>query len=192
MKDVKLRRMTKAQLVEELELYQYREALFEATGRIAHIGYHEWSYDYDRLEFCSEEYARIFNMSIEEVLESQGSWEKMILQVHPDDREQYVKVDNLLSDSRSVDAEYRIIRKGGEIRQVREISIEVTDEVGKMSGAFGIFEDVTEQKKYEKDLEYRDALTQQAEAITDIGHYIFNLVEEKYVYISPDMAVYMG
>ena len=124
-------------------------------------------------------------MSIEEVLESQGSWEKMILQVHPDDREQYVKVDNSLSDSRSVDVEYRIIQKGGKIRQVREISIVVTDEVGKMSGAFGIFQDITEHKKHEKDLEYRDALTQQAEAITDIGHYIYNLVEEKYVYISP-------
>ena len=64
MKDARLTRMTKARLIEELELHQFREALFEATGRIAHIGYYEWDYKYDRLEFCSEEYARIFNMSV--------------------------------------------------------------------------------------------------------------------------------
>ena len=86
--------MTESRLVEELELYQYREALFEATGRIGRIGYYEWSYDHDRLEYCSEEYARIFNMSIKEVLESQDSWEKMILHVHQDDRDRYAKVDN--------------------------------------------------------------------------------------------------
>jgi len=186
--DARLTRMTKAQLVEELELYQFREALFEATGRIAHIGYYEWNYQYDRLEFCSEEYARIFNMSIKEVLDSQDSWEKMILHVHPDDRDRYAKVDNLLPDTESLDVEYRIIRKDGEIRQVREISIVVTDEIGKTSGAFGIFQDVTDHNKHEKDLEYREALTQQAEAITDIGHYIFNLEEDNYVYISPGYA----
>jgi diguanylate cyclase (GGDEF)-like protein/PAS domain S-box-containing protein len=187
-KDAKLRRMSEAQLVEELELYQFREALFEATGRIAHIGYYEWDYEYDRLDFCSEEYARIFDMSIKEVLESQDSWEKMILHVHPDDRERYAKVDNLLPDTESLDVEYRIIRKDGEIRQVREISIVVTDDAGKISGAFGMFQDTTDHKKYQKDLEYREALTQQAEVITDIGHYIFNLEEEKYVYLSPGYA----
>lgn len=188
MKEVKLQRMTKAQLVKELELYQYREALFEATGHIAHIGYFEWNYEYDRLEFCSEEYARIFNMSIKDVLESQDSWEKMILHIHPDDREQYAKVDNSLPDSKSLDVEYRIIRKDGKIRQVREISIIVTDDAGKISGAFGIYQDITDHKKHELDLEYRDALTQQAEAITDIGHYIFNMKEDKYAYISPGYA----
>ena len=188
MQDSRLRHMTEARLVEELELYQYREALFEATGRIGRIGYYEWSYDHDRLEYCSEEYARIFNMSIKEVLESQDSWEKMILHVHPDDRDRYAKVDNLLPDTESLDVEYRIMRKDGEIRQVREISIVVIDEIRKTSGAFGIFQDITEQNKNEKDLEYREALTQQAEAITDIGHYIFNLEEDNYVYISPGYA----
>jgi len=104
-------------------------------------------------------------MSITEVLESQDSWEKMILHVHPDDRDRYAKVDNSLPDTESLDVEYRIMRKDGEIRQVREISIVVTDEIRETSGAFGIFQDITEQNKNEKDLEYREALTQQAEAI---------------------------
>jgi len=183
--DVKLQHMSKAELVEELQRYQSREALFDATWRIAHIGYYEWSYDHDRLECCSEEYASIFNMSTEEAMEKHSNWEKMMLFIHPDDQEQYTEVENSLPHNRSADVEYRIIRKDGKIRQVREISIVVTDEAGKMSGAFGIVQDVTEQKKHEKDLEYRDALTRQAEAITDIGHYIFDLVEDNYVYISP-------
>jgi len=186
--DQRLQSMTRAELVEELERYQNREAWFETTWRIAHIGYYEWSYDHDRLEYSSEEYASIFNMSIEEVMEAQCSWDKTILYVHPDDREQYIKDDLSLSDNPSVDIEYRIIRKNGEIRHIREISVAVTDEAGKLSRAFGIFQDITEHKKHEKDLEYRDALTQQAEVITDIGYYIFSLVEDNYIYISPGYA----
>jgi diguanylate cyclase (GGDEF)-like protein/PAS domain S-box-containing protein len=118
-------------------------------------------------------------------MEAHSSWEKIMRFIHPDDQEQYTEVENSLPYNRSVDVEYRIIRKDGKIRQVREVGIVVTNEAGKMSGAFGIVQDVTEQKIHEKDLEYRDALTQQAEAITDIGHYIFDMVEDNYVYISP-------
>ena len=55
----------------EAELVKFRQhkALLDKTELIAHIGHFEWSYDLECLLSCSEEYARIHDMSIDEVLE---------------------------------------------------------------------------------------------------------------------------
>ena len=183
-----LHRMTKSQLVEELERQRNRENLLQAIDRIGHIGYYEWNYGINQLKSCSAEYARIFGMSVEEVMAAQCSWEKALQQVHPDDREQYKKIDKVFSKSGSLDIEYRIFREDGKIRNIREISIKVADDSGGTSSAFGIVQDITDHKKHAIDLENRDVLAQQAETITDIGNFIFDSMEETYVYISPGFA----
>ena len=48
--------------------------------------------------------------------------------------------------------------------------------------------DITRLKKYRLDLEYRDALSRQAEISANIGHYIFSEKSERYLYVSPGLA----
>ena len=48
----------------ELTRFRKHQALFDRAELIAHIGHFEWSYTYDRLLSCSEEYALIHDMTV--------------------------------------------------------------------------------------------------------------------------------
>ena len=143
--------MTKKQLIEELEKLRYRFTLLDATEKFAHIGHCVWDYVNGRIITCSEEYARIFNMSIEETIEAQDSWEKTLLQIHPDDREHYKVSYKKMGIDWVHDIEYRIIRNDGEIRNIREIGVVGTTEKGKIRGTLGLLQDLTEQKRAQQE-----------------------------------------
>ena len=68
-----------------------------------------------------------------------------------------------------------------------------------MTSSFGLLQDITERKIYQQklenhqqELENRDALTQQVEAVTDIGHFIYDLTNETYIYLSQGFAKIHG
>jgi PAS domain S-box-containing protein len=181
-------RLSHAELQAEVMRLWHREAYFNATQEIAHFGYCEWDYEHDRIKSCTQAYASIFGMTIEEVIESQDSWEKVLLQIHPDDRKLYETSyrENLGAGSHEV--EYRAFRKNGEICHIKEVGIVVREADGSISGSVGLLQDITERKEREKDLESRDALTRQVEAITDIGHFIWDIRKDNYAHISPGFA----
>ena len=93
--------LTRDELEVELGKLRRRETLFDATEQVANIGHYEWSYEHDRLESCSEEYANLFNMSVDEVMASQDSWQKTLQYIHPDDHERYRLAENGLRDTGS-------------------------------------------------------------------------------------------
>ena len=181
-----------AELEAELERYRRRLALYDAAGLAAKIGHYEWSYLDDRLESCSEEYARIFEMSVDEVLRSQSDWESTLEVVHPEDRDAYRRGYAQLRDDGELDAVYRIVLPSGKTRHLREYGTIVRDEAGEAVGCFGIVQDITRQVRHESDLEYRDELARQAESITDIGHFIYDEDRDCYVYISDGFARIYG
>jgi PAS domain S-box-containing protein len=112
----------------------------------------------------------------------------MIETVHPDDREHYARsYESQMQDGRH-EVEYRIVRNDGETRFIYETGTVEFDDQGKVSAAIGLLQDVTQRKLHQQALENREALAQQVEAITDIGHFIFDLVNETYIYISPGFA----
>jgi len=179
-------------LEEELAKFRQQRALLDRTELIAHIGHFEWSYELDRLLSCSEEYARIHDMTVEQVMSAHRGRGSLLRQVHADDRAAFRASEETLRREKSVDIEYRLILDNGDIRHIRESAIEVDDEAGNAIGSFGILQDVSERIKYERDLEYRDELARQSEAITDIGHFIYDEVNERYVYMSPGCARIYG
>ena len=177
-----------AELESELKKLRHRQTLLDATEQIADIGHCEWDYEHDRLISCSEGYARIFNMSLAQVMESQSSWQKVLDQIHPDDRELYSDSYRSQRQAGSHEIEYRIIRNDGQLRHIREAGILHVDENGKVGEAFGLLQDITERKVYEQNLENQEALAQQVETITDIGHFIYDLINGNYDYVSPGFA----
>ncbi len=176
----------------ELAKFRQHQALLDRTELVAHIGHFEWSYELDRLLSCSEEYARMYGMTVDEILAAHSSWGKVLQQVHPDDRHIFEKSGQALRRDKSIDIEFRVVLKSGEIRHIREYAIEVTDATGAEIGSFGILQDISERIKHERDLEYRDELARQTEAITDIGHFIYDESNERYVYISDGCARIYG
>jgi diguanylate cyclase (GGDEF)-like protein/PAS domain S-box-containing protein len=184
--------LTRDELEVELGKLRRRETLFDATEQVAKIGHYEWSYERDQLESCSEEYANLFNMSVEEVMQSQDSRQKTLQTIHPDDHDRYRLAANQLRDATSLRIEYRILLADGSIRHIREFGIAVLDAAGIVRGSFGLLQDISEQVKYDRDLEYRDELARQTETITDIGHFIYDEDNARYVYLSDGCARIYG
>ena len=184
--------LTREELEVELGKLRRRETLFDATEQAAKIGHYEWNYELDRLESCSREYANLYNLSVEETLAMQDSWEKTVQQIHPDDQEHYRHAANALRDNKSLDVRYRILLDDGTIKHIREFAVIVTDDDGIERGSFGIMQDISDQVRHERDLEYRDELASQTEAITDIGHFIYDEDKERYVYLSDGCARIFG
>lgn len=164
--------------------FRQHQALLDKTELIAHIGHYEWSYDLDCLLSCSEEYARIHDMTVAQILLAQDSWQKLLRQVHPEDRKTFTDSIRVLRRDKAIEIEFRVLLKSGEVRHIREFAIEVTDAGGTAIGSFGIVQDVSARINYERDLEYRDELARQTEAITDSGHFIYDETNERYLYMS--------
>jgi PAS domain S-box-containing protein len=184
--------LTRAELEAELENLRRRETLFDATEQAARIGHYEWNFELDRLESCSREYANLFNMTVEEVLACQDSWEKTVQQIHPGDQRHYRRASKAMRDNKTLDVRYRIILDDGTMKHIREFGVMVVDDDGVERGSFGIMQDISDQIRRERDLEYRDELARQTEAITDIGHFIYDEDNERYVYLSDGCARIFG
>ena len=181
-------KLSQEELEAEVRRLWHREAFFNATQEIAHLGYCEWDYEHDRIKTCTQTYADLFGMTIEAVIASQSSWDKIVSQIHSDDRALYTESYRTRLGTESRKVEYRIIRADGEIRHIREIGIDVFEKNGRRSESVGLMEGITERKKREQDLENRDAMARQVESITEIGHFIWDVEKDYYEYISPGFA----
>ncbi len=132
----------------ELALRESREALALAQ-RQARIGNWRWSVERDELISCSEEYARIHGVGMDEIHEvRKNKFENLI---HPDDREavrrELRRVD---ADGVDYEFEYRIIRADGEIRHVLQIGEAVPGPAREQTGTL---QDITERKLAEVEVQ---------------------------------------
>ena len=175
-----------------LEQLLHRLTLCDATEAVAKIGHYEWNLEYDRLESCSGEYANLFNMTVEEVLASQNSFENILQSIHPEDRDHYQNETDAMRECNSLESEYRILLADGTIKHIREFAVAVRDDEGVETGSFGLMQDISRQVRYERDLENRDELARQSEEITDIGHFIYDEENECYIYLSEGCARIQG
>ncbi len=169
------------------QLLDQRE-LLDATELIAQIGHCQWDYRNNRLLSCSQGYARIFNMSVEEIIALQSNWEQSLAQMHPDDRDDYLEAYYALQEAGNYTVEYRFIRNDGETRWLREVGLLKYDDNHNVIDAFGIIQDITERVAHQHILEDQQELARQVEAITDIGHFINDEEIDKFLYISPGYA----
>ena len=125
----------------------------EDAVRISRLGHAKW--DEIKLEYTSvsPEYAGIFGYSVEEFLARYRKLEHDMELVHPEDRE-LVEADNQLTKDtlKPSTLEYRILRRDGSVRHVREIVIEVEDEEGKLVESLTTLQDISDIKQAELDL----------------------------------------
>jgi len=172
----------------ELARLRHRDTLLDIAEQLAHIGHCEWDFDNDCLLSCSAGYARIYGLSMEQVLAAQTNWDDVLQQLHEEDRDHYTQSYRSQRQTGSHDVEYRIIRADGVIRHIHETGTVEFDADGKAVASLGLIEDITDRKIYQQALENREAMAQQVESITDIGHFIFALQNESYIYLSPGFA----
>ncbi len=155
-----------------------RTAELAAAQRLAKIGNWRWSVGRDALISCSEEYARIHGVGMDEIEDWMRSC--MTRAIHPDDRDR-VQSEFKRFDDEGIDyeIEYRIVRPDGEVRHVLELGEAVRDAAGKAIEQVGTVQDVTELKHVEEALrEAHDKLERRVEERTSELHEALEALRE--------------
>ena len=136
-------------VVSDITEQRESQQLLGQAARIAHLGH--WRYDElaDKFVMVSQELADIYGCTVEEFLTYSEERQYIDKFVHPDDRE-YV---NRSYNEYKTNFEYRIVRKDGAVRHVREQAELIYSDAGKSPiHSFGTLQDVTDQKEIELQL----------------------------------------
>ena len=124
---------------------QETKEFLKRTQEAAAIG--GWSVDFEResLRWTDEVY-RIHDLP----LDSDVSIEDGLSYFHPEDRPTIQQAfDRLRSDGEPYDLELRLVTAAEDVRWVRTQAVPETDEYGTVTGAVGVFQDITERKRLE-------------------------------------------
>jgi len=132
-------------------------ALYSQAERMGRLGHWEWDAEADRISNCSEQYANIFEMTVEEVFAIEQSFDDEVLEyIHEDDRERYIQVTEIAFERKEKwDVEFRAITQTGKVLYVREIGEPEIDEQGTIIRTFGTLQDITDSKLVEERLSYQ-------------------------------------
>lgn len=149
----------------EASLQKSNLSLAEAQ-RIAHIGNWELDLKEDSL-YCSDEIYRILGIQPPAV---NIKYEVLLELVYSEDRELVTKtLAKTVDTGRENEIHYRIARRDGSVREVRLQTQSICNDTGKAIRLIGIIQDVTEQKKAERDLQNARDQLMQAEKLAAIG-----------------------
>jgi len=191
---------TLAELSREL---QESNARLEEAQRVAHVGHWEWDLETDVVVWSDETY-RIFGLSPQERPMDLATVQSM---VHPEDREPlYRGVDEDLAAGVRPEAEFRIVRPSGEVRTVSSLTSErwnslpgdaKRDSSGRPYKLFGTIQDITDRKRTEeafqeisRKLQETNARLEEAQRIANVGHYSWNLIENRVIWSDEVYRIY--
>jgi len=191
---------TLAELSREL---QESKARLEEAQRVAHVGHWEWDLETDVVVWSDETY-RIFGLGPQERPMDLATVRSM---VHPDDREPlYQAVDQDLVAGQRPSGEFRIVRPSGEVRTVSSLTSErwsslpgdtKRDASGRPYKLFGTIQDITDRKRTEeafqeisRKLQESNAKLEEAQRIANVGHYSWNLIENRVIWSDEVYRIY--
>jgi PAS domain S-box-containing protein len=178
-------------------------ARLEEAQRVTHVGHWEWDLETGEVVWSDEIY-RIFGLEPQERAMNLAKVREM---VHPDDRESlYGGVDVDLVAGAYPIAEFRIVRPGGDVRIVHAITsrrwsptpVDSNGEPPKPARKlFGTVQDVTDQKRAEKerqalsrDLQESKARLEEAQRLAHIGYYEWNLITGRVIWSDELYRIY--
>jgi len=182
---------------------QESKARLEEAQRVAHVGHWEWDLETDVVVWSDETY-RIFGLSPQERPMDLATVRSM---VHPEDREPlYQGVDQDLVAGDRPNAEFRIVRPSGEVRTVYSLTSErwsslpgdtKRDASGRPYKLFGTIQDITERKRTEeafqeisRKLLESKARLEEAQRVAHVGHYYWNLIENRVIWSDELYRIY--
>jgi diguanylate cyclase (GGDEF)-like protein/PAS domain S-box-containing protein len=141
------------QCTESEQLIRRLQDNLDQTEKLGQPIFWQWDCINDRLVSCSQEYASLFEMTVEEALAHFTSESRDLSSIHSEDRIPYLEAHAASAKANgNVEAEYRILTKTGAVRYVRETSRTDYDERGNRLYEYGSLLDITATKRAEKAL----------------------------------------
>lgn len=167
------------------------EREFENTQRIAHIG--SWQLDVvnDRLISCSQEYARIHGVSMDDIHEHLV--DQINKFIHHEDVERIKRAfKSFDNENKSYEIEYRIVRTDGEIRYVVECGEPAKTDGSKILEQRGTLQDITERRLKNIDRLRSEEELELAQRISNVGSYRMDFESDFMISFSAQMAKIYG
>jgi PAS domain S-box-containing protein len=179
-----LKRAEEASHALSRDLQESKDWLEEAQ-RVAHLGYWVWDLETNQVIWSEETY-RIFG------LVSKGNSFDVALvgeMMHPDDREAvFMTAKKAIDTETHADCEHRLLRPDGEMRVVHSLGHVRKNSQGRIQ-MFGTTQDITDRKRVEEDrqalsnaLQQSNARLEEAQRLAHIGHYEWDLIENRVTY----------
>jgi PAS domain S-box-containing protein len=103
----------------------------------------------DEILYVSPAYEGVWGRTCESLYKSPMDWAEAI---EPDDREKAHATFARQIRGERVDSEYRIFTPGGQQKWIRDRAFPILDRAGELVRVVGIAEEITEQKRYEREL----------------------------------------
>jgi diguanylate cyclase (GGDEF)-like protein/PAS domain S-box-containing protein len=173
----------------EEEEFRQSHTLFQQAEAMGNIGHFHWDLVKDKLISCSDQFARIYGMTVPEALDCFISIDAVIDLIHPYDKELFRQGTSLYNELRTGnDIEYRITTRSGNSRHLfarREISF---DNDGAPSHSFGTVQDITEIRRAKEELQQSNILFSQSEAMGNMGHFSWDRKRDKMLSCSVQLA----
>ncbi|MDH5411814.1 MAG: PAS domain S-box protein, partial [Alphaproteobacteria bacterium] len=166
-----------------------REAQLRQAQNMAQIGTFVWDETADCCEFCSDELATILGSTPEKLIEASKAESWVLGQIYPDDRDRYSEtIRDARKTASSYDVEYRFRRDDGELIHLREMGEPERDAEGQVVRTFGTLQDITQIRRAEETLRQNESLLRQAQRLSRMGTYVWDLVTDTCVFCSDELA----
>ncbi len=128
------------------------EERLRAATRLANVGHVIWDAVEDRCVYCSEIYAALHGLTVEQYMVQSSALDGAFSLLHPEDREWYRDACRSLRQGKGFHLEYRVVTPEGDTHYVREIVEPVLDKDGRVIFENGTIQDITPIKLAEAEL----------------------------------------
>jgi len=160
------------------------EAELQEAQRIAKIGSYRWDLLQDKMISCTDEFARIYGMTREQVMASDDT--RFPEYIHPDDYEKVMQVYEQAATAVDMfEVEFRIVRPDGEVRYLIERGDTSLERGGRVVEQLGTLQDVTESRLIGAELEA-------AQHIAKIGSLRWDPANGRIISFSDEFARILG
>ncbi len=168
--------LLQGRIEESKEELRKSENLYKQAQALSHIGHFSLNLK-TRTLYLTDELKRIYNL---DPLRKDFEYDDIIHLRHPDDKDLVDStIENTIQTNEPFDFEFRIITKEEIEKKVHAIGEVKFDEKGFAEQLVGTIQDVSEQNEVREKLEKRNRQHKQAEALTHIGSYAWNLQNDE-------------
>jgi diguanylate cyclase (GGDEF)-like protein/PAS domain S-box-containing protein len=133
--------------------------LFNKAEQVGNLGHWEWDEIASRYTTCTKQFANIFNITVQQMVENIISIEDARKFVCETDRERYIQVVTAARESKQVwDIGYRHVDKSGNWVYLHEIGEPVFDDQGTIIKILGTVQDITPYRLVVETLQEQNTL----------------------------------
>jgi len=163
-----------------------RELQIAQATNLANLGTWIWDHTIEAYEYIAPELTNIYGYEIEELTRLSKETGSYLNCIHPDDKFKVTQaIKESIENKQEYKAVYRIVRKDGSTRTVSATCQHFYSDIGNCYRSIGCMQDITSVMEAETNYRW-------AAEFGKMGHYVWNDIEDKCEYCSPELARMFG